>query len=113
MQLAQLSDLSSAQVHIWDAAILEYLGAPETASVSSGGARSAAITADILDPSELNFALETAFKDLNLARGARLNILDPPYGLYHEDAYDEPPDAKILAILIKYLKEEVCLTRVT
>ena len=86
---------------------------PETASVSFNAARSAATTADIFDSSELSLALDGAFKNMDLVRGAQLIILDPPYGLFPEDAYDESPDREKLAILIKYLKDEVCLTCVT
>jgi hypothetical protein len=113
IQLAMQSSLSESQIGVWEAAILGDLGVPETASVSFNAARSAATTADIFDSSELSFALDGAFKDLDMVRAAQLVILDPPYGLFPGDAYDESPDREKFAILIKYLKEEVCLTCVT
>ena len=107
------SRLSESQMQLWEAAILGDLGVPDTASVSVSAARSAATTADIFDSSELSLALDGSYKNMGMVRAAQLIILDPPYGLFPEDAYDESPDPEKLAILIKYLKEEVCLTRVT
>jgi hypothetical protein len=113
IQLAMQSDLSESQMQLWEAAILADLGVAETASVSFDAARSAATTVDIFDSSELSSALDGAYKDLDMERAAQVCILDPPYGLFTEDAYDESPDPEKLAILIKYLKEKVCLTCVT
>jgi hypothetical protein len=107
------SHLSDSQIQVWEAAILGELGAAETASVSLNAARATAITADIFDSSELDFALDAAFKSLDLSQAAQLVVVDPPYGLFSEDGYDEAPDPEKFAILIKYLTEKVCLTLVT
>jgi hypothetical protein len=112
--LAQQSALSPPQVHVWEAIIHEHFGAPESASVSFDCAsRSTAVTCDILDASELAFTLEGAFTSVNLPQTAKCIVIDPAYGLFPEDTYDQPPDPERLKQLIEFLVKEVCLTCLT